>query len=127
MGNKTTKILICEDEPSHSRALAEKLAKQGFKLQVAPDGDACLLMAKSDHPDMIVLDLVLPRKDGFAVLKDIRNDHALKETAVVVVSNLSADADIKETLALGAKDYFVKSQHPINEIIQKIIDLLPEK
>jgi len=124
---KIAKILICEDEPSHSRALTEKLSKEGFELQVAPNGEACLVMAKKDHPDVIVLDLILPKKDGFAVLKEIRNDHELKETAVVVVSNLSEDADIKETLSLGAKDYFVKSQHPINEIVEKILELAPKK
>ncbi len=118
------KILICEDDASHSKALVEKLAKHDFELQVAGDGNSCLAEAKKNHPDLILLDLILPGKSGFDVLEEIRNDQSLKNTLVVVISNLSDDEGIKKTFKMGASDYFVKSQHPLNEIVEKVAGLL---
>lgn len=114
------KILIVEDEESLALVLKEKLDKSGFDTKVAKDGELALLLARSFEPGMILLDLILPKKDGFTVLRELKADAELAPIPVIVLSNLGEDENIKKAFALGAKDYFVKSQHPINEIVEKI-------
>lgn len=120
------KILIVEDEQVLSKVLKEKFEKSGFEVQVAGDGETAVKLAQSFIPDIIALDLVLPKKNGFTVLKEIKEDANLKQIPVIVVSNLGEDSDIKRALSLGAADYFVKSQHPINEIVEKVRSVLTE-
>ena len=76
--------------------------------------------ATAEKPDLIILDLILPGKHGLEVLKEMKEDADLKATPVIVLSNLDTDADIKEALRLGAADYFVKAQHPIAEVVEKV-------
>jgi len=120
------KILIIEDEAVLSKVLKEKFERSGFECVVASDGEAAITMAREEKPDVIVLDLVLPKKNGFLVLEEIKGDAGMKSTPIVVVSNLGEDSDIKKALTLGAADYFVKSQHPINEIVEKVKSVLTE-
>lgn len=117
---KEMKILIVEDEQVLSKVLKEKFDKAGFETKVSGDGEAAISDTKNFLPTIIVLDLVLPKKSGFEVLKAIKDDPETTNIPVIVVSNLGEDSDIKKALSLGAKDYFVKSQHPINEIIEKV-------
>lgn len=118
------KILVIEDEEVLAKVLQEKFEKSGYDVKVAADGEVALSLAASFKPDAIVLDLLLPKKDGFEVLEILKADEALKMIPVVVVSNLGEDSDIKRALLLGAADYYVKSEHPINEIIEKIKNVL---
>ncbi|KKU14487.1 MAG: Response regulator receiver protein [Parcubacteria group bacterium GW2011_GWB1_45_9] len=120
------KILIVEDEAVLSKVLKEKFERSGFECIVASDGEVAITMARDGKPDVIVLDLVLPKKNGFLVLEEIKEDAGMKLIPIVVVSNLGEDGDIKKALALGAADYFVKSQHPINEIVEKVKSVLTE-
>jgi DNA-binding response OmpR family regulator len=117
---RAMKILIVEDEQVLSKVLKEKFEKAGFETKVSSDGEIAILDSKSFLPEIIVLDLVLPKKSGFEVLKAVKADPETKMIPVIVVSNLGEDSDIKQALNLGAKDYFVKSQHPINEIVEKV-------
>ena len=114
------KILIVEDEQVLSKVLEEKFDKAGFDTKVSSDGEVAILDAKSFLPSIIILDLVLPKKSGFEVLKAVKADPETQAIPIIVVSNLGEDGDIKMALSLGAKDYFVKSQHPINEIVEKV-------
>lgn len=118
------KILVVEDEEVLAKVLQEKLEKSGYEVALAGDGEAALTLAKSFNPDAVVLDLLLPKKNGFEVLEVLKSDETTKMTPVVVVSNLGEDSDIKRALALGAADYYVKSEHPINEIVEKIKNAL---
>lgn len=120
------KILIVEDETVLSKVLKEKFERSGFDAEVAGDGEIAITMVRDFVPDVIVLDLVLPKKNGFTVLKEIKEDPKLAAIPVIVVSNLGEDSDIKRALTLGAADYFVKSQHPINEIVEKVKSVLTE-
>ena len=79
------------------------------------------------QPDMILLDLLLPKKSGFEVLEQIKSDPALKTTPVIVLSNLGQDEDIKKALQMGADDYLVKTQHPINEVLDRVKERLMSK
>lgn len=118
--DKIMKILIVEDEQVLSKVLKEKFDKAGYETKVSGDGEVAISDAKSFMPAIIVLDLVLPKKSGFEVLKAIKADLETAMIPIIVVSNLGEDSDIKMALSLGAKDYFVKSQHPINEIVEKV-------
>lgn len=117
---RMNKILIVEDEEALSRVMAEKLKNGGYETEIAKDGAEALPMAKKFQPDLILLDLLLPQKNGFEVLRDLKKEGSLKDVPVIVLSNLDQDEDIKKAMAGGAVDYFVKSQHPINEIIEKV-------
>ncbi len=94
--------------------------------RVASDGEAGLAAAKSFEPNLIILDLLLPKKSGFEVLETLKANQSLSTTPVIVMSNLGEDTDIKRALSLGAVDYYVKSEHPINEIVEKIRHVLIE-
>jgi DNA-binding response OmpR family regulator len=121
---KTMKLLVIEDERALNKAFEDKFARAGYEVKVAFDGEEGLALVKSFAPDAIVLDLVMPKKDGFEVLRELQSDSALSMIPVVVVSNLGEDGDLKRALALGAKDYYVKSEHPINEIVEKVKDAI---
>ncbi len=121
------KILIVEDEQVLSKVLEEKFDKAGFDTKVSGDGEVAISDTKSFMPSIIILDLVLPKKNGFEVLKAIKADPETQIIPVIVVSNLGEDGDIKMALDLGAKDYFIKSQHPINEILEKVKILMAQQ
>lgn len=114
------KVLLIEDEEILGDVLKEKLEQEKFTVEWAADGEAGLERVKPFSPDLIVLDLILPKKDGFEVLKELKANPKLKTIPVVVLSNLGQDEEIKLALSLGAVDYMVKAQHPINEVIEKI-------
>lgn len=114
------KILIVEDEEVLASVMAEKFEKAGFSTRIAVDGEQALILVNSFKPSIIALDLMLPKVDGFDFLKRIKEDNSLKDIPVVIMSNLSDDDDIKKALNMGAVDYFVKANHPINEIVEKI-------
>jgi len=114
------KILIVEDEQVLSKVLAEKFKRQKYDVQVVANGNDVASEAKNFAPDMILLDLLLPGKHGLEVLKELKADAETEDIPVIILSNLDNDEDIKKGLALGAVDYFVKSQHPINEVVEKV-------
>ncbi len=113
------KIVIVEDEEALSKVLAEKFSKNGFETSVAKNGGEAIDVIRKNMPDIIALDLLLPRKNGLKILEEIKADPELKPIPVIVLSNLGEDEDIKTALRLGAEDYLVKSQHPINEVVEK--------
>jgi len=121
------KVLIIEDEEALRKVLQEKLQKSGFEAFAAKDGVEGWDMAKSKNPDIILLDLILPKRSGFDVLMMLKQDPELKNVPVFVLSNLAEDENLKRALRMGAEDYFVKSQHPINEVVEKVQNRLLEK
>ncbi|MDD4931585.1 MAG: response regulator [Candidatus Colwellbacteria bacterium] len=114
------KILIVEDEEALSRVLKEKFETEGFESMIVGNGADAVETTAKFKPDVVVLDLLLPKKDGFTILGELKADAELKAIPVVVLSNLGEDENIKRAIQLGAADYFVKTQHPINEIIEKV-------
>lgn len=114
------KIAIVEDESILLKVLEEKFSKANFDVVIAKDGEVAMPVIKKSMPELIILDLILPKKDGFEVLKELKADPELKTIPVVVLSNLGQDEDIKRALQLGAEDYLVKTQHPINEVVDKV-------
>ncbi len=119
-----SKILIVEDEKSLNRVVGEEFRSKGYTAKIAEDGQEALSLAKSFRPDIILLDLVLPKKSGLDVLAELKSEPLLKDIKVIVLSNLAEDENIKKALTLGAADYFVKSQHSIYEVVEKVEEQL---
>ncbi len=117
------KILIAEDEDILLNVLKDRFEAEGWEVSVAKDGveamEAIEKAPKKSKFDLVLLDLLMPKKDGFEVLKEVMGNPELKNLPIIVLSNLGGDEDIKKALALGAKDYFVKTQHPMSEIVEK--------
>lgn len=114
------KILIVEDEDVLKRVLQEKFEREKFTVALVEDGDKAFLAAQSFGPDLILLDIMLPKKDGLSVLEEIHADPEMSRIPIIVLSNLGEDEKIKKALSLGAVDYLVKTQHPINEVVEKV-------
>lgn len=114
------KILIIEDEEALSSVLKEKFEAEGYFVSVAKNGEDGLTTTDKVMPDIILLDLILPKLNGFQVLEALKADPDKKSIPVVVLSNLGEDDSIKRAILLGAADYFVKTQHPIKEIVEKV-------
>lgn len=121
------KVLIVEDEEALRKVLQEKMENAGFETYAAKDGDEGWDMAKSKNPDIILLDLIIPKRSGFDVLTLLKQDPNLKSIPVFVLSNLAEDESLKKALDMGAEDYFVKAQHPINEVVEKVKNRLLAK
>jgi len=117
-------ILIVEDENFLIRTLEDNLVAEGYTVDVAKDGEEAVEKIGKKKPDLILLDLLMPKKDGFYVLEETKKNPEWKLIPVIVLSNLGEDTSIKQALEMGADDYFVKSQHPIQEIIEKVKDYL---
>lgn len=118
------KILVAEDDKFLSNAYRVKLTKAGFEVKVAGDGAEALNILQTFIPDLILLDLVMPVKDGFATLEVIKADEKLKMIPVIVASNLGQKEDCDRAIKLGAKDFVVKSDLSLDTLIQKIHSLI---
>lgn len=120
-------ILIVEDEDFLVRALEDNLAVGGNKVETAKDGEEAIEKIRKNKPDLILLDLLMPKKDGFYMLEELKKNPKWKLIPVIVLSNLGEDTAIKRAMEMGADDYLVKSQHPIQEVIKKVKDYLKGK
>jgi len=121
MNNKPT-VLLIEDDPFLSSVLRMKLEKESFKVIRAADGDEALnfLTEQGVKPDLILLDLILPKKNGFEVLETIRQDPLLEKLPVIIISNLGQPSDIERGKALGVIDYFIKARLSVEELVNKV-------
>ncbi len=112
------KILVVEDDQLLARALELKLSSEGFQSKVASDGEEVLKILEYEKFDLMLLDLILPKKDGFAVLADLKAKNSTMP--VVVLSNLGQEADTKKAKELGALNYFIKADTSIASIVHYI-------
>ncbi len=121
MNNKPL-ILLVEDDPFLSSVLQLKLEKENFQLIRASDGEEAtkFLFTQGLKPNLILLDLILPKKNGFEVLENIRQDPLLEKTPVIIISNLGQPSDIERGKSLGVIDYVVKAKMSIDELVNKI-------
>jgi DNA-binding response OmpR family regulator len=118
------KILVAEDDKFLSKAYKVKLTKAGFDVQLALDGNEALTILKTFTPDLILLDLMMPVKDGFAVLAELKANPAWKNIPVIVASNLGQKEDVDKSKQLGAVDFIIKSDLSLENVIKKINALL---
>lgn len=127
MDEKKTKILIVEDEEILLTALSEELKQEGFEVAGAKDGIEGVEKAASEKPDLILLDLVMPRLDGIGALKQIKANPATNTIPVVILTNLSDYDKVSDALTLGAMDYLVKANYRLEELVNKIKTILERK
>jgi DNA-binding response OmpR family regulator len=113
------KVLIAEDDKFLRNVLKVKLAAEGFIVNVAEDGEKALAAIATDRPDILLLDIIMPKKNGFDVLEDMRLKGE-KKLPVIVLSNLGQEEDIQRGMALGAVDFLVKSDHSLKEVVDKV-------
>lgn len=113
-------ILLVEDEPTLQKTLSLALQHEGYEVKNALDGEAGLKLARETNPDLILLDLILPKMDGFEVLDELKKDDATKDIPVLVLTNLESTQDIEKALALGATNYLVKANYDLKDVIEKV-------
>lgn len=114
------RILIAEDDQFLSDVLADKLRREGYEVLVVNNGQKALDNLESFKPNLVLLDLMMPEKDGFSVLVHMRESPNLKDVPVYVLSNLGQDSDVKEVMQMGATGYFVKSDINLGDLVPKI-------
>ena len=115
-----TKILLIEDDKFLRELIIQKLGKEGFEVVEAPEGEAGLVKMKEEKPDLVLLDLILPGIDGFEVLHRAKEDEAVANIPVIILSNLGQKDDVQKGVDLGAADYLIKAHFTPGEIVEKI-------
>ncbi len=118
------KVLVVEDDAILRQALTEFLEADNFSVIVATDGEEAVKFTKNNKPDIILLDIILPKKDGFDVIKEIKEDDNTKDIPIVLLTNLGSLSDIEKALALGATTYLVKGDYQLKEVMEKIKEIL---
>jgi DNA-binding response OmpR family regulator len=124
---KKIKIVLIEDDEIISKVLRIELVGAGFDVTLAEDGQAGLAAVRKKMPALVLLDLVLPKKHGFEVLAALKKSPKTRKIPVTILTALGSDEDMKKGLGLGAKDYYIKSQHAVGEIVKKVKDFLEGK
>jgi len=121
------KILLVEDDPFLIDIYKTKLEEAGFELELAADGEEALEKLKQNNsrqkplwPDLLILDIVLPRTDGWEVLKKIKGDNLLKELKIIILSNLGQKAEVERGFELGATRYLIKAHYTPSEVVEEI-------
>lgn len=118
------KILIVDDEEILRKIYSDRLTFEGFTVETAADGEEAMAKIRTSPPNLVLLDILMPKLNGLQVLEQLNTDTALKAIPVIVLSNVVNDENIKKALALGAKDYLLKTNFSPNEIINKIRTLM---
>lgn len=124
MGEKKIKILLIEDDQFLLSMYSTKFEIEGFEVVSADDGEKGVKAAESSAPDIILLDIILPKLNGFEVLEKLQADSKLKNIPVILLTNLSQKSDIDRGLAMGAKDYLIKAHFMPSEVVAKIKSVL---
>ena len=117
-------ILIIEDDHFLSSLLKARLEKEGFVVYCSADGEEGLKLVREVSPNLVLMDLILPKMSGFEVLEAISIDPQFNRIPVIVLTNLAQESDVEKTKSLGAVDYFVKVKISIDEIVEKIEDVM---
>jgi len=114
------KILFIEDEPSLQKTLGAKLKDRGYEVASAFDGEEGVKMASENEPDIILLDIILPKKNGFEVLRELKSRERTKKIPVIILTNLENIEEVEKALELGSTTYLVKANYNLDEIVEKI-------
>ncbi|MEK7130696.1 MAG: response regulator [Patescibacteria group bacterium] len=118
--SKIPNILLVEDDPLIRKILGDELKVNGFGVEEAADGEACLEALDSKNIDLVLLDIIIPKKDGIAVLRELKQAGKIPQLPVYILSALSDMEKVAEGIALGARGYFVKQESGREEIIKAV-------
>jgi CheY-like chemotaxis protein len=120
------RVLLAEDDRFLRRAASAGLRQRGFTVLTAEDGEQALTVARAERPDLVLLDLIMPKLQGFEVLKALKRDPATTHIPVIVLSNLGQDQDMSQAMTLGAVAYFIKAHLSLHELVQKVTEVLAD-
>lgn len=119
-GQVKKKILIIEDDRSLQNALVEMMDQGNYETVSAFDGEEGLQKALSEKPDLILLDIILPKKDGYEVLSEIKKNESIKNIPVLILTNLEEVDNVQKALDLGATTFMVKSDFSLKDVLDKV-------
>ena len=115
------KILVIEDEEIMIDLLQKKLTKEGYEISIARDGEEGLEVMKEIKPNLILLDIIMPKMGGFEVMEKMNKDKDLKKIPVIVISNSGQPVELDRAQKLGAKDWLIKTEFDPQEVIDKVV------
>lgn len=118
------KIVVAEDDQLISGSLCEALKGAGHEAIPVYDGEAAIAKVKEDHPDLLLLDIMMPKLDGVGALWEIKADPDVAKVPVVVLTNMADAETISKIIEAGASDYLLKSDQSIDQVVQKVNDVL---
>ena len=113
-------VLLVEDDKFLSSLLRNRLEKEGILVIYAADGEAAIDALRTQKVDLVLLDVILPKKNGFEVLEEIQGDPTLHDNQVIIISNLGQESDLARGKDLGAIEYYIKAQTSIDDLVSKI-------
>lgn len=119
-----SRVLLVEDDRFLRKAADARLRQAGYTVLTAVDGEEALRLARAERPDLILLDLIMPKIQGFEVLRELKQDPATAPIPVVVLSNLGQERDMEQALKLGAHAYFVKAHLSLQALVERVQELL---
>ena len=114
------RILLAEDDRFLRKAAETMLKRAGFTIIPAADGEEALRLAREHVPDLMLLDLIMPKMQGFDVLKELKGDEATSGIPVIVLSNLGQDSDVQLARERGAHDYIIKSNIALEQLVERV-------
>ena len=115
------KVLIIEDEEIMISLLQKKLTKEGYEISVARDGEEGLKAMREVRPDLVLLDIIMPKMGGFEVMEEMGKDKNLKDIPVIVISNSGQPVELDKAQKLGAKDWLIKTEFDPQEVLNKVV------
>lgn len=118
------KVLIIDDELSVQKAISDELTENGLKAIIASDGMEGLEKVKSEKPDLILLDIIMPKLDGVSVLKELQKDSDTSNIPVIILTNLSDKEAFKISMESGGTDYLVKSDYTLEQVLIRVREKL---
>lgn len=118
------KILLVEDEEIMINLLQKKLKQEGYDVFVARDGEAGLIEMKEVMPDLVLLDIIMPKKGGFEVMEEMMMDPELKKIPVIVISNSGQPVELDRAQKIGARDWLIKTEFDPQEVLNKVVKQL---
>jgi CheY-like chemotaxis protein len=127
MGDAVRRVLLAEDDRFLRKAAETALKRHGFTVVAAVDGEEALRLARAAPPDLVLLDLIIPRMQGFEVLRALKADPATAPIPVVILSNLGQDGDMKQAMDAGAAGYFVKANLSLQDLVKRVGELVAER
>ena len=114
------KILIIEDEEVLLGLLQKKLTKEGYRVLLARDGEVGLKIMNKEKPDLVLLDIIMPVKDGFEVMEVMHKDEKLNKIPIIIISNSGQPVELERAKALGARDWLIKTELDPQEVLEKV-------
>ncbi|TSC75868.1 MAG: response regulator receiver protein [Parcubacteria group bacterium Gr01-1014_30] len=116
------KILLVEDEEIILDLIKRKLSQEGYEIASAKDGEEGLKAMKQFKPDLVLLDVVMPKLGGFEVMEEMKKDDQLREMPVIIISNSGQPVEIDKAKELGVKDWLIKTEFDPQEVVDKVVN-----